>query len=116
MKPINPELEQALAELEAAQNSDWPADLEIAGYKLVCTCPACPEQYDVCDASGKQVGYLRLRHGYFRADAPACGNETVYESRPSGDAMFDDDERLPELTKAVAAIDAWHKKQLLGNV
>jgi hypothetical protein len=88
---------------------DWPADTEIAGYKLVCTCPACPEQYDLFDQDGKKMGYLRLRHGWFRADAPCCGVDTVYESHPKGDGMFDDDEREPELTKAVEAIQAWWK-------
>lgn len=36
------------------------------------TCYAYPEQYDVF-LDGKQVGYLRLRHGYFRCDYPNCG-------------------------------------------
>lgn len=82
----------------------WPGDVEIAGLRLVCTCCACPEQYDVYDANNKQIGYLRLRHGYFRADYPDCGGETVYESQPRGDGIFADDERMPELTKAVNAL------------
>jgi len=104
------ELKDALADLEEAQSKrEWPQDLEINGYKLVLTCPACPEQYDVFDCDGKKMGYLRLRHGWFRADAPCCGGDTVYESYPNGDGMFDDDEREPELTKAVDAIQAWWK-------
>lgn len=87
-----------------AENTDWPADVEIDGLKLICTCPACPEQYDVFDADNKQVGYLRLRHGYFRADVPTCGGETIYASNPKGDGMFDDDERMTELTAAITAI------------
>ena len=39
----------------------------INGYRLILTCGACPEQYDVFDGD-RQVGYLRLRHGHFRAD------------------------------------------------
>ena len=35
------------------------------------TCFACPEQYDVF-LDGEQVGYLRLKHGVFRCDYPAC--------------------------------------------
>jgi hypothetical protein len=82
-------------------------DIVIAGYRLFCTCGACPEQYEVFDeATKQQVGYLRLRHGYFRADVPDCGGETVYESDTVGDGVFDENERLPELTKAVAAIKA----------
>jgi hypothetical protein len=83
-----------------------PGDLEIDGHKLVRTSWACPEQYDVFNASGKQVGYLRLRHGRFRADAPSCGGETVYESHPKGDGIFLLEEREDELKKAVAAIKA----------
>lgn len=88
-----------------------PEDIELDGYKLVCTCSACPEQYDVYDGD-KKVGYLRLRHGYFRADAPVCGYDTVYESQPKGDGVFEDDERIPELRKAVAAIKNYHAKGL----
>jgi len=79
----------------------------ILGYQLQCTSSACPEQYDVLTADGQKAGYLRLRHGYFRADVPVCGGETVYESNPKGDGIFDDDEREAELTNAVTAIDAW---------
>lgn len=92
-----------------------PEDIELDGYKLVCTCGACPEQYHVFDADGKQVGYLRLRHGFFSAEAPDCGDETVYESQPQGDGMFEDDERIPELRKAVAAIKKYHSKGLNNN-
>jgi len=79
-------------------------DYEISGYFLQRTCAACPEQYDVFNSDDEQVGYLRLRHGYFRADVPDCGGETVYESNPKGDGVFDDDERMQELTNAVHAI------------
>lgn len=85
-----------------------PTSCEIDGFKLVCTCPACPEQYEVFTQAGEQIGYLRLRHGWFRADYPRCGGETVYESNPKGDGIFDDDERLSELTKAVRALAHRH--------
>lgn len=88
------------------ENWTWPEDREINGFRLACTCPACPEQYDVFDAAGTKVGYLRLRHGYFRADFPDCGGETVYETDTKGDGIFDEDERTPELTKAIAALKA----------
>lgn len=81
-------------------------DQEILGYNLVMTCGACPEQYDVFDSYGKQVGYLRLRHGNFRADYPDYGVETVY--RHSFDdgwkGIFNDDEREFFLTEAVKAL------------
>jgi hypothetical protein len=84
-----------------------PADQDIIidGCRLVLTCPACPEQYEVFDnKTREQIGYLRLRHGWFRADTPACGGETVYEANPHGDGIFDEDERMGYLTDAVAAI------------
>ena len=108
--------QEALKQLAALDeelgiNSYYPGsdDAVIAGYKLVCTCGACPEQYDVYAADGQKVGYLRLRHGFFRADVPACGGETIYESQTKGDGCFADDERELELTKAVKAIQAWWK-------
>lgn len=84
----------------------WPAATEINGLRLECTCGACPEQYEVFDGE-RQVGYLRLRHGYFRADCPECGGETVYTAQPKGDGIFNDGERQYYLTEAVAAIRKW---------
>ena len=80
---------------------------EILGYTLVMTCGACPEQYDVFDSDGNQVGYLRLRHGNFRADYPDYGGETVYgHSFDDGwKGLFDDgEEREFFLTEAVKAL------------
>ena len=64
----------------------------INGYELDRTCGACPEQYDVYK-DDIQVGYLRLRHRHFRVDVPDCMCKTIYEATPSGDGIFDDDER-----------------------
>lgn len=79
---------------------------EILGYTLVMTCGACPEQYDVFDSDGNQVGYLRLRHGNFRADYPEHSGETVYKhSFDDGwKGIFDDDERKFFLTESVKAL------------
>lgn len=67
---------------------------------LVETCYACPEQYDAV-YNGQIIGYLRLRHGYFRVDYPNCGGETVYEVNTVGDGRFhDEDERSLHLTRA----------------
>lgn len=80
-------------------------DIIIDGCRLICTCGACPEQYDVFDDStGKKIGYLRLRHGFFRADYPDAGDETVYEATPKGNGIFEDDERQHYLTEAVQAL------------
>lgn len=71
------------------------------GITLDCTCGACPEQYDAYK-DGEEVGYLRLRHGYFRVD---CGDTTVYEAFPQGDGCFTEDERDFYLMEALKAID-----------
>jgi hypothetical protein len=70
---------------------------------LEMTCSACPEQYDAT-LEGARVGYLRLRHGYFRVDYPECGERTILEGYPRGDGIFEDDERDEWLSKAKLAI------------
>ena len=81
-----------------------PNSTEINGYDLVLTCSIWPEQYDVLK-EGEQVGYLRLRSGYFYASYPDCSDDIVYEAEPWGDGCFGDKERNFYLTKAIDAID-----------
>lgn len=76
------------------------------------TCSACPEQYDAY-YNGVQIGYLRLRHGYFRAEYL---NEVVYSSNTIGDGSFEYDERKKHLKKAKKAIfKAFSKDSKHGN-
>lgn len=70
---------------------------------LVKTCSACPEQYNAF-IDGEQVGYLRLRHGYFRVEVPDVGGNTVYAAYTIGDGMFEDSEREYHLYRAKEAI------------
>ncbi len=72
--------------------------------ELVKTCDACPEQYDAF-LDGKQVGYLRLRHGRFTVNFPDIGGELIYQAEPRGDGEFFDDERDYYLKFAVFAIE-----------
>ncbi len=72
--------------------------------RLVKTCGACPEQYDVYD-DDRAVGYLRLRHGYFRAEFLPT-DEVVYTAEVNGDGCFEDDERVRHLNAACRAIAA----------
>lgn len=73
--------------------------------KLIQTCGACPEQYDVyLDADC--IGYMRLRHGYFRAE---YRDTTVYTCSPKGDGCFKDDERVKYLNEACRAIIKAHE-------
>jgi hypothetical protein len=80
----------------------------IHGYHLQQTCGACPEQYDVFDNNDKQVAYLRLRHGHFRADVPDHKGETVYSADPEGDGCFLESERVKYLTEAILAVQAYY--------
>jgi len=77
---------------------------------LVQTSIACPEQYDAFIGNKKLVGYLRLRHGYFRVDVPDCGDETIYTAKPKGDGCFTDDEQDFYLNKAKESIVEWYNK------
>lgn len=70
---------------------------------LVMTCGACPEQYDAY-YDGEQVGYLRLRHGYFTAQFRDPSGPIVYESPTYGDGIFEPEERDHHLTQARMAI------------
>lgn len=81
------------------------------GFRLVQTCWACPEQYDVFK-NDKQVGYLRLRHGSFTVEVPDCGGKLVLEADTRGDGAFDsDEERKMFLVAAIKAI----QKELCGE-
>lgn len=86
--------------------------IKIDGIELVRTCYACPEQYDAFDESNRKVGYLRLRHGTFYAECPDVGGEEVYCTQAmNGDGIFDADERMPFLKKAVNAINQWRLRE-----
>ena len=81
----------------------------------VMTCGACPEQYDVYLAANEyrdsiNIGYLRLRHGYFYA---LYRDEKVYEAWPVGDGIFaSEEEREFHLKKALKAIKkAYNEEQ-----
>lgn len=82
--------------------------------RLVLTCGACPEQYDVYDGD-RQVGYIRLRHGALRVDCPDTGGETVYEATPEGDGSFEPHERDYYLRFCVAAIERWMRGKNVGR-
>lgn len=82
---------------------EYAASRAVDEFKLILTCGACPEQYDVFK-DGQKVGYLRLRHGYFAAYSPSYNGELVYESEPNGDGIFDDGEREDEIMNALICL------------
>ncbi len=70
-------------------------------YTLVETSPSAPEQYEVY-IDDKEIGFLRLRHGTFRAE---YRSKTVYEKKdPAQDDHFFDIARERYLTEAIFAI------------
>ena len=71
------------------------------------TCSGCPEQYDVFDSNGNQVGYVRLRWGYLRVDYPHHGGEVIYDYEFSDGwkGSFTEEERehyLKEIAEAIS--------------
>lgn len=83
----------------------------IGGVELRLTCGACPEQYEAYQ-EGQQIGYLRLRHGYFSVDYPDCGGDEVYTARPEGDGVFSGGgEREYHLRRAVAELKRFQNRE-----
>lgn len=78
--------------------------------KLVKTCGACPEQYDMY-LDGEELGYFRLRHGGYSVEYLPT-EEQVYYAHPKGDGLFDDDERDYYLKKGIKAIIDRHNECL----
>lgn len=93
----------------------WPEEKLVDGWRLKCTSIACPEQYDVFDPDGQQVGYLRLRSGWFRADYPDHGGATVYSVQTKGDGLFDDNERERQIRAAIQALQNRHAEHARGS-
>ena len=74
------------------------------------TCDAFPEQYDAY-LGDEKIGYLRLRHGHFRAE---YRGEIVYEADTIGDGFFQKDEMHSHLNAACEAILAEHEGRKPG--
>lgn len=82
--------------------------MEIKGLFFKKTCAACPEQYDVLK-DGKQVGYVRLRHGCLRVDAPDCDDQTIlYSDDVIGDGVFEESEREQWLNTIADKINEYY--------
>lgn len=80
--------------------------MRIKNYEFVLTCAACPEQYDVFDENGNQVGYVRLRWGSLYAQCPHVGGVTVYsvDLDHDGGSFNSDEERMQHLNAITEAI------------
>lgn len=84
-------------------------NFKIDDYEFICTCSACPEQYDVFK-DGVQVAYLRLRHGRFTVSAPDWSGENIYIANPDGDGCFTPNERDTYINNALEAIKLHYAK------
>jgi len=77
---------------------------------FICTCSACPEQYDVFDKDENMVGYVRIIGGRFSVRCPDCLDDSVYESRdfhPLQGRFDDEDQRVKFLNIAACYINEW---------
>lgn len=79
--------------------------------RLVKTCGACPEQYDVVDKEDKIVAYFRLRHGEFTVECPDCGGTLVYKVYTDGDGMFEEYERAKHIDNALNEVLKFYNKE-----
>jgi hypothetical protein len=84
------------------------SDVTIGGLRFVMTSLAAPEQYEVFDFKGAQVGFARLHHGSFRVSVPDFLDHTVLLAKPYGaDGVFvDEQQRIEYLRSAATAISA----------
>ena len=87
-------------------------NLIIHGYILNQTCFACPQQFDVFDNEGTQVGYIRVRHGMIKVHCPDYGGDIVYYSSIKGDGVLIEQEELDQLYKCVAEIQRWQLRKM----
>lgn len=79
----------------------------VNGLVFNLTCCGCPEQYEVFDSNGNQMGYVRLRWGYLRVEYPEYGGEVIYDHEFSDGwkGMLTEDERehyLKEIAEAIS--------------
>lgn len=100
------ELNKAVEDIAyAITQSDDESVVMYNDIQLINTCSGQPEQYNAV-YRGAQVGYLRLRWGYFNTEYPDCDGVTVYGCEVEGDGEFIDSEREEHLRAATAAIKA----------
>lgn len=64
----------------------------IQGLEFVRTSVCSPEQYTV-NKDGRQVGYVRVRHGWLTCCYPNSMGDEILESEVLGDGMLEPEER-----------------------
>lgn len=71
-------------------------------FQLKETCGACPQIFDVYH-NEEYIGYIRIRHGYLRADFR--NYKTIYSANTRGDGLLINDERDEQLTACCNAFE-----------
>jgi len=78
-------------------------------FKWICTCPACPEQYDVY-VGGKPAAYVRLRYGELSVNPYVDGdidwNTELYSHQfeDGWKGCFDDEEETSKYQKEIEEV------------
>lgn len=88
----------------------------INGYDFVCTCHACPEQYDVYKGDytkGDRVAYVRKRWGYL-AVHPVIGyvidwDKLIYEETEDDEYGGTINDREKTFNKIINAIESYQQ-------
>lgn len=88
--------------------------MNIKGLMFNQTCGACPEQYDVINGRGQQVGYVRLRYGWLRCYYPDCRSDKVIYETSIGDdgwtgCFTSEEERMYHLNAIADEINKYQK-------
>ena len=89
----------------------------VNGYDFVCTCHACPEQYDVYKGNytrGNRVAYIRKRWGYL-AVYPVINyvvdwDNIIYEESEDDKYNGTIDNKAETFNKIIQAVESYEKK------
>jgi hypothetical protein len=94
-------------------SNNEPPDYIVQSLDFIGTCGSCPEQYDVVNSSGVQVGYIRLRGGRLSVVFPEVGGMTLFADRfeDNWKGCFDsEEERMKYLEIAATCINKQLRK------
>ena len=107
------------SDIESRTGGGWAKDeYTIDGVKFTRTCMACPEQYDVTNARGQEIGYVRLRHGVLNAEYTHGDKEEFVYARRYEDARgrFESDDERKVVLQRIANILKLRQKQEQSHV
>lgn len=75
----------------------------IKGLTFIKTCTCCPEQYNIKDNKGNQIGYIRLRWGELTCKYPDVGGEIIYcDNVDNAFGCFEYEEQRKEYLNIIA--------------